>query len=113
MVAWAAGVCAIDGTTLTVPDGPQMLPRFRKQAGNHGGASYPQLRLLALVACGTRTLIDAVFGPTTTSASDNSPFNTANTTWICSSTTPAVTASAVCSPSHPSRPLNSTPCRKV
>jgi hypothetical protein len=27
--------------------------------------------------------------------------------------TPAVTASAVCSPSHPSRPLNSTPCRKV
>ena len=27
--------------------------------------------------------------------------------------TPAVTASAVCSPSHPSRLLNSTPCRKV
>jgi hypothetical protein len=29
-----------------------------------GGTGYPQLRLLALVACGTRTLIDATFGPT-------------------------------------------------
>jgi hypothetical protein len=25
---------------------------------------YPQIRLLALVSCGTHTLIDAVFGPT-------------------------------------------------
>lgn len=57
-------VCAIDGTMLTVPDAPAMLGRFCKQAGNHGGAGYPQVRLLALVACGTRTLIDAVFGPT-------------------------------------------------
>src|SRR4029450_2994365 len=38
---------------------------FSGQAGNHGGTGYPQLRLLALVACGTRTVIDAVFGPTT------------------------------------------------
>lgn len=59
-------VCAIDGTTMTVPDSPAARRRFTKQAGNHGGTGYPQLRLLALVACGTRTLIDAVFGPTTT-----------------------------------------------
>lgn len=58
-------VCAVDGTTLTVPDSPANLARFTKQAGNHGGAGYPQVRLLALVACGTRTLIDAVFGPIT------------------------------------------------
>ena len=38
--------------------------RFTKQAGNHGGSGYPLLRLVALVACGTRTLIAAVFGPT-------------------------------------------------
>jgi len=64
--AWWRGllVCAIDGTTLTVPDSPANLTRFTKQAGNHGGTGYPQVRLLALVACGTRTLIDAVFGPT-------------------------------------------------
>ncbi|MFF4213720.1 transposase [Streptomyces sp. NPDC001796] len=33
------------------------------KAGNHGGTGYPQVRLVALVACGTRALIDAVFGP--------------------------------------------------
>ncbi len=56
---------ALDGTILTVPDTPAVLTGFTKQAGNHGGTGYPQVRLLALVACGTRTLIDAVFGPTT------------------------------------------------
>jgi hypothetical protein len=56
-----------------VPDGPAMLSRFTKQAGNHGGTGYPQLRLLALVACGTRTLIDAVFGPTTTGETRYAP----------------------------------------
>jgi hypothetical protein len=57
-------VCAIDGTTLTVPDSPANLARFAKGGGHHGGTGYPQARLLALVACGTRTIIDAVFGPT-------------------------------------------------
>jgi Insertion element 4 transposase N-terminal/Transposase DDE domain len=65
--AWWRGllVCAIDGTTLTVPHSPATLARFTRQAGNHGGTGYPQIRLLAVVACGTRTLIDAVFGPLT------------------------------------------------
>ena len=58
-------VCAIDGTILTVPDAPANLTRFTKGGGHHGGTGYPQVRLLALVACGTRTIIDAVFGPTT------------------------------------------------
>ncbi|MFW5899548.1 MAG: IS4 family transposase, partial [Jiangellaceae bacterium] len=66
-------VCAIDGTTMTVPDSPAARRRFTKQAGNHGGTGYPQLRLLALVACGTRTLIDAVFGPTTTGETTYAP----------------------------------------
>ncbi|WP_212612626.1 IS4 family transposase [Pseudonocardia hierapolitana] len=66
-------VCAIDGTTLTVPDSPAMLTRFTKQRGNHGGGGYPQIRLVALVACGTRTLIDAVFGPTTAGETTYTP----------------------------------------
>jgi hypothetical protein len=66
-------VCAIDGTVLTLPDTPAMRSRFTKQAGNHGGTGYPQLRVLALVACGTRTLIDAVFGPTTTGETTYAP----------------------------------------
>jgi hypothetical protein len=59
-------VCAIDGTTLTVPDNPRILARFRKHRGNHGGTGYPQIRLVALLACGTRSVIDAVFGTTAT-----------------------------------------------
>lgn len=57
-------VCAIDGTTMAIPDGARNLAVYTKQAGNHGGSGYPLLRLVALVACGTRTVIDAVFGPT-------------------------------------------------
>jgi hypothetical protein len=47
-------VCAIDGTTMTLPDSPAMPSRFTKQAG-------------------TRTLIDAVFGPTTTGETRYAP----------------------------------------
>jgi hypothetical protein len=66
-------ICAIDGTTLTVPDNPRTLARFTTQRGNHGGTGYPQIRLVALLACGTRTLIDAVFGPTTTGETTYTP----------------------------------------
>jgi hypothetical protein len=57
-------VCAIDGTTMSVPDHDANLAVYTKQAGNHGGSGYPLLRMVALVACGTRTIIDAAFGPT-------------------------------------------------
>jgi hypothetical protein len=66
-------VCAIDGTTLTVPDSPRTRARFTHQRGNHGGTGYPQIRLVALLACGTRTLIDAVFGPITTGETTYTP----------------------------------------
>jgi hypothetical protein len=66
-------VCAVDGTVLSVPDSPAILGRFPRHACNHGGAGYPQVRLLALVACGTRTLIDAVFGPTTSGETTYAP----------------------------------------
>ena len=50
---------------MTVADSAANLAVYRKQRGGPtGGGSYPTLRLLALVACGTRTVIDAVFGPT-------------------------------------------------
>ncbi len=66
-------VCAIDGTILTVPDSEQMATRYVKQAGNHGGTGYPQVRLLALVACGTRAIINAVFAPATTGETSLAP----------------------------------------
>ncbi|WP_228040619.1 IS4 family transposase [Streptomyces chromofuscus] len=56
-------VCAIDGTLMSVPDSEGNLTVFTKHRCNNGGAGYPALRLLVLVSCGTRTLLDAVFGP--------------------------------------------------
>jgi hypothetical protein len=70
-------VCAIDGTTMCCPDTAANLATFRRGGGYHGGTGYPMVRLLALVACGTRTVIDAVFGSTgvgeTTYAADLVP----------------------------------------
>jgi Insertion element 4 transposase N-terminal/Transposase DDE domain len=65
--SWWRGllVCAIDGTTLDVPDTPGHRASLGKGPNQYIAASgYPQVRLVALVACGTRAIIDAVFGPT-------------------------------------------------
>jgi hypothetical protein len=57
-------VVAIDGTIMTVADSAANLAVYSKQRGGpNGGSGYPMLRLLALVSCGTRTVVDAVFGP--------------------------------------------------
>jgi len=57
-------VVAIDGTCLDVPDAPPARARLGKGSNQYTAASgYPQIRLVALVACGTRAVIDAVFGP--------------------------------------------------
>ncbi|MEN3269710.1 transposase [Pseudonocardia sp.] len=34
---------------------------YHRGSGYQGGTGYPMVRLLALVACGTRTIIDATF----------------------------------------------------
>jgi hypothetical protein len=56
-------VCAVDGTSMFVPDSPANLGCYGRQPGTHGGSGYPMLRLVAVVACGTRTILGAVFGP--------------------------------------------------
>lgn len=66
-VCWRGRLlCAIDGTTMSVPDSAANLVRYVRQRGPHGGSGYPMMRLTALVACGTRSVIDAVFDPITT-----------------------------------------------
>jgi Insertion element 4 transposase N-terminal/Transposase DDE domain len=63
-------VVAIDGTCLDVPDSPAARVTLGKGSNQYTAASgYPQIRLVALVACGTRAIIDAVFGP----AADGEP----------------------------------------
>ncbi|MFC6509017.1 hypothetical protein ACFQBY_11140 [Promicromonospora citrea] len=60
-------VAAIDGTQVAIPAGEANEAVFRRQPTVlGGGGGYPGVRVVALVACGTRTLVDAVFGPTTT-----------------------------------------------
>ncbi|WP_433077751.1 IS4 family transposase [Dactylosporangium sp. CA-052675] len=56
----------VDGTVLTVADSAANLRRYAKQRGNNGGSGYPTLRLSALLACGTRSVLDAVFDPLST-----------------------------------------------
>ena len=70
-------VVAVDGTTISAFDSPQNAAAFgrpaaprrrRRRAGSAPGggrdrAAHPQLRLVALVACGTRALLDAAIGP--------------------------------------------------
>ena len=55
--------CAIDGTRLDVRDDPATRARLGKGSNQYTAAfGYLQVRLAALVACGTRAIIDAVFG---------------------------------------------------
>lgn len=57
-------VVAWDGTCLEVADSPANVAYLRRHAaGTRRPAGYPQVRLTALVECGTRALISAVFGP--------------------------------------------------
>jgi hypothetical protein len=51
---------------MSVSDSRANLAEYTKRRGNNGGSGYPLLRLSALVARSTRTVIDVVFGPTAT-----------------------------------------------
>jgi hypothetical protein len=64
-------VTVIDGTTMSVADADAVRARYRKQRGNNGGAGYPALRLSVLLTGGTRSIIDAVFSPTSTGELDH------------------------------------------
>lgn len=55
-------VCAIDGTSLFTPDAAANLASFGRAGGGNGPSGYPMLRMLTVLECGTRTVLDAVFG---------------------------------------------------
>ncbi|WUR83082.1 IS4 family transposase [Streptomyces phaeochromogenes] len=54
---------AVDGTTLSAPNEEAVTWHFRKHIGRVRAFGYPLVRMVALVECGTRALVDAVFGP--------------------------------------------------
>lgn len=56
-------VCAIDGTTMSVPDSAANAAAFGRQSGRpNAPAGYPMLRLVTIVECSSRTILNAVFG---------------------------------------------------
>ncbi|KUJ67758.1 hypothetical protein ACZ90_25155 [Streptomyces albus subsp. albus] len=61
--AWGLHLVAWDATTLETSDTAANAAFFGRARGSHAAAGYPMTRLSALVECGTRTLLDAVFGP--------------------------------------------------
>ena len=66
-VAWDGTTVAAAGTAANTAAFGTPGGRARRAAAGPGrrqdGAGYPQLRLVTLVACGTRGLLDAAFGP--------------------------------------------------
>ena len=62
--AWAFGrlLAALDGTTLDVPYSAGNIAAFgAPPAGGGGPGAWPQVRLVTVIACGTRGIIDAAF----------------------------------------------------
>jgi hypothetical protein len=59
-------VLALDGTTLELAANPELEQAFGGQMANGGGSSHrvgpPRARLLTLVECGSRALLDVVLG---------------------------------------------------
>ena len=58
-------LCARDGTTLRAPDSPANVEAFGKPGNQHGKVGFPLIRVLVLVACGSRALIDAAVDAST------------------------------------------------
>jgi hypothetical protein len=56
-------VCAWDGTTLAAPDTADNRALLGSKSNQHGPGAFPRIRLLVLVACGSRTLLDAAVAP--------------------------------------------------
>jgi hypothetical protein len=54
---------AVDGTTVGVADTPENAAAFGRPGTARGKAARPAIRLVILLACGTRGLLGAVFGP--------------------------------------------------
>jgi Insertion element 4 transposase N-terminal/Transposase DDE domain len=52
---------SLDGTTLDLPDTPDLESRFGRPSASHGKSAFPQIRLLALAETGTHAVFAAAF----------------------------------------------------
>jgi hypothetical protein len=62
--AWYRGrrLVSLDGTTIDLPDEPDLERRFGRPSASRGASSFPQVRLLALMETGTHAIFAAAIG---------------------------------------------------
>jgi hypothetical protein len=62
--AWYRGrrLVSLDGTTILVPDAPELERRFGRPSSSRGPGAFPQARLLALMESGTHAIFAAAIG---------------------------------------------------
>src|SRR3954471_2138099 len=62
--AWYRGrrLVSLDGTTILVPDEPELEQRFGRPSSSRGPGAFPQARLLALMESGTHAIFAAAIG---------------------------------------------------
>src|SRR3954451_2531464 len=62
--AWYRGrrLVSLDGTTILVPDEPELERRFGRPSSSRGPGAFPQARLLALMESGTHAIFAAAIG---------------------------------------------------
>ena len=56
--AWYRGrrLVSLDGSTIDLPDAPELEARYGRPGASRGASSFPQLRLLGLAECGTHAI---------------------------------------------------------
>jgi len=54
---------AFDGTTGTMPDTERNVKKFHKPKSRSGGAAFPQMRMMTLMALPVRLMLDVVYAP--------------------------------------------------
>ena len=61
--AWYRGrrLVSLDGTTIDLPDTPELDERFGRPAASRGASGFPQLRLLTLTETGTHAIFASTF----------------------------------------------------
>src|SRR3954468_6853345 len=60
--AWYRGRRLVSGTTILVPDEPELEQRFGRPSSSRGPGAFPQARLLALIESGTHAIFAAAIG---------------------------------------------------
>src|ERR687893_1368273 len=62
--AWYRGrrLVSLDGSTIDLPDAPELEARYGRPGASRGVSSFPQLRLLGLAECGTHAIFAVALG---------------------------------------------------